>query len=70
MMSEEELGPHTDGFEDNLPLHGEVYVKDDVRVYIYRGYHVGNTRRCALNVKGESGAKWFDRNVITPVSEA
>lgn len=58
-----------DNFQDNLPLDGEVYVKDDVRVYIYRGYHVGNPRRCALNVKGEPGTKWYDRNVIRPINE-
>lgn len=56
-------------FKDNLPLDGEVYIKGDVRVYIYRGYEAGNTRRCALNVKGETHCMWIDRTVITPVKE-
>jgi hypothetical protein len=57
-------------FKDNLPLKGEVHVKNDVRVYIYEGYEAGNTRRCALRVKGEDQCSWFDRTVITPVSES
>lgn len=54
-------------FKDNLPLDGEVYVKGDVRVYVYRGYEGSNTRRCALEVKGSGHCQWFDRTVITPV---
>lgn len=60
----------TKKFHDNLPLDGEVYVKDDVRVYIYRGYHAQDTNKCAVGVKGESGNKWVDRSLITPLVEA
>jgi len=56
-----------DEFKENLPLDGEVYVKGDVRVYIYRGYIAGNPQRCALNVKGETNTQWFNRSVISPV---
>lgn len=54
--------------EDNLPLDGEVYVKDDVRVHIYRGYHAQDFNQCAVHVKGEGATRWVDREKLTPLS--
>jgi hypothetical protein len=59
-----------DDFNDNLPLDGEVYKKDDVRVYIYRGYLVGKPNQCAVHVKGEGSTTWVERSLLTPVSHA
>jgi len=58
-------------FKDNLPLDGEVYVKDDVRVYIYRGYLVGDPNKCAVHVKGtpKSPCQWKDRSLLTPLGD-
>lgn len=56
-------------FVDNLPLDGEVYVKDDVRVYIYRGYLAGDTHRCCVHIKGETKNTWVARKLLTPVKE-
>lgn len=55
-------------FVDNLPLDGEVYVKDDVRVYIYEGYHTEDTNKCLVRVKGKGPSKWIDRSLLTPLS--
>lgn len=57
----------TNQFKDNLPLDGEVYVKDDVRVHIYDGYHCADVNKCAVRVKGEKSARFVDRSLITPV---
>lgn len=57
-------------FKDNLPLDGEVYVKDDVRVYLYRGYLAGDPSKCAVCVKGETSSKWVDRKLIKEVHNA
>lgn len=52
---------------DNLPLDGEVYVKDDVRVYIYRGFLGTDSNQCCVGIKGESTNTWKHRSLITPV---
>lgn len=53
-------------FEDNLPLGGEVRVKGETRVHIYLGFEAGNTRRCAVGLKGQPEIAWFDRAVLIP----
>jgi len=58
-------------FKENLPLDGEVLVKwKDIphEKGIYRGYQVGNTRRCCVNFPGR-GNVWVDRTIISPVEE-
>lgn len=57
-------------FVDNLPLDGEVHLKDDVRVYIYGGHLLGNPEQCAVKVKGETSYKWVDRSKLTPVKDS
>lgn len=60
----------TKQFKDNLPLDGEVHIKDDVRIYLYHGYHTQDVNKCAVSVKGENSSKWVDRSLITPASES
>lgn len=63
-------------FVDNLPLDGEVII--DWRASknkaafsergIYKGYLVGNTQRCAVQVQGmEHGhTMWINRKILRP----
>lgn len=54
-----------DEFDDSLPLDGEVWVNwiDKEREKgVYRGYLVGNPRRCAVKI-GED-TSWIDRAIL------
>lgn len=57
-------------FVDKFPLDGEVYLKGDVRVYLYRGHLASDADKCAVQVKGEISTKWVDRKEILLPSEA
>lgn len=55
-------------FAETLPLGGDVKIRGDSRIYTYRGFTAGNTRRCAVGLKGDAHFMWIDRNVLSPAS--